>query len=73
MKVSVILKPGARQGKIEEVAGGYRVWVREPAIEGRANDALLRMLAEHLGIAKSRITIVSGARSRRKVLEIRPS
>ena len=44
--------------------------VRAPAVEGRANEALRRLLAKRLGVAKSAITIVRGHHSRDKVIEI---
>ena len=46
--------------------GSLTVHVREPAVEGRATEAVLRVLADHLGVAKSRITLVAGATSRIK-------
>jgi len=44
--------------------------VRERAIEGAANDACIRALAGHFGVAPSRVVLVRGARSRKKVFEI---
>ena len=66
--VVVTVKPGSRKGPLVEVAtdGSLTVHVREPAVEGRATEAVLRVLADHLGVAKSRITLVAGATSRIK-------
>lgn len=44
--------------------------VTAPAIEGRANEALRRLLAKRLGVPRSAITIVRGHHSRDKVIEI---
>ena len=41
-----------------------------PAVDNSANRALVEFIAQHLGIAKSRVSIVSRAASRRKMLKI---
>lgn len=44
--------------------------VNEPPVDGRANKALIGLISRRLGIAKSRIGLVRGESSRKKVLEI---
>lgn len=70
LDISVTVKPGSRAGDrvIEEPDGSLVVHLRARPIEGAANEALLRVLAEHWGIAPSALTIVRGHRSRRKVV-----
>lgn len=46
------------------------VRLNAPPVEGKANKALVSLLAESLDIAKSRIEIVSGARGRNKVVSV---
>jgi hypothetical protein len=48
----------------------FEVKVDARAEDGRANKRLLEILSEHLEIPKSRISLVKGARSRDKVLEV---
>ena len=48
-----------------------RVDVREPAEGGRANRAVIELLAELLGLARDDVAIVGGAGSRDKLVEIR--
>lgn len=68
MRVKV--KTGKREAKVEELgAGEYVVQVRARREKGRANDEMLRVLAGHLGMAPSRLRIVSGARSSNKIIE----
>lgn len=50
--------------------GTLRVRVMAPPVGGAANVALIRLLARRLGVAKNRISIVSGATSRNKIVEI---
>jgi|GraSoiStandDraft_30_1057271.scaffolds.fasta_scaffold387513_2 uncharacterized protein len=66
--VVVKVKPGSRKGPLVEVGpdGELTIYVRERAVEGRANDAVTRLLAEHLQLPRSRIELVSGTTSRLK-------
>jgi uncharacterized protein (TIGR00251 family) len=41
-----------------------------PALEGKANAAAVRFISEFFGVARSRITLVSGEKSRHKIFEI---
>jgi uncharacterized protein len=47
------------------------VRVRERAIEGAANEACARALAEYLGVPRSHVSLVRGARSRVKIFEVK--
>jgi uncharacterized protein (TIGR00251 family) len=47
-----------------------RARVTAPPVEGRANEALLRLLSDALGVAKSSLCIVRGQRSREKLVAV---
>jgi uncharacterized protein YggU (UPF0235/DUF167 family) len=66
--VVVTVKPGSRKGPLVETAadGTLTLYVREPAIEGKATEAAARLLAAHLGVPRSAVTLASGATSRVK-------
>jgi uncharacterized protein YggU (UPF0235/DUF167 family) len=70
--VRVQVKAGSSKGpRVEETAdGGLMVYVRERAIEGAANDAVVRAVASHFGVAPSRVTIRRGQTSRYKMLDV---
>lgn len=69
LRVSVV--PGARANQLLWESGPtLRVRVAAPPSEGRANDELISFLASTLGIPRSRVAVVKGARSRYKVIEI---
>lgn len=71
MKLSVKVHPKARQEKVvKHSAGEFEVWVREAADKGKANEAVRIALGEYMGVAKSRLVLVSGAASRNKIFEI---
>jgi uncharacterized protein (TIGR00251 family) len=50
--------------------GSVKVRLAAPPVDGAANAALIEFVAERLRIAKSRVRIVSGQSSRRKVVEV---
>jgi uncharacterized protein (TIGR00251 family) len=50
--------------------GALKVALTAPPVEGAANAALIAYLAEVLGVPRSRITLISGAASRAKLLHI---
>jgi uncharacterized protein (TIGR00251 family) len=71
MRVSITVVPRARRPGVRLLEDGrLRVAVAAPAEAGRANDAVIAALADHFGVPRSRVRIVLGARSRRKVAEI---
>lgn len=70
MRYTVFVKPNAKENRAESADGGFLVWVKAPAKEGRANDALVRVLAEHLGVAPSRVAIVRGQKTKKKLIEV---
>ena len=74
--VAVRAQPGAKKTAIigqygEGEAAQLKIAVHAPPIEGRANAALIEFLADKLGMAKSRVELVSGELSRSKVFLIR--
>jgi uncharacterized protein YggU (UPF0235/DUF167 family) len=63
----------AKEARVTRVGeGDFEARVDERALDGRANKRLVEILSEHFGVPKSRIRILSGVRSRDKVLEIGP-
>jgi len=66
--ISVRVKPGSKRGPLVEVAedGELTIYVREPAVDGKANEAVVRLLAKHLGVPRSRLVLASGAAARVK-------
>ena len=45
----------------------FEIWVKVPAQEGRANAAVRTLLAQHLGVAENKISLVKGATSPSKI------
>ncbi|HEX3457925.1 MAG TPA: DUF167 domain-containing protein [Candidatus Baltobacteraceae bacterium] len=71
MFVDVLVKPGSKHPGISKENGEIVVRVREPAIEGAANEACARALAAEFAVARSAVELVRGARARRKRFAVR--
>lgn len=70
VKIRVKVVPNAKTEEVIKEGDGFLVRVKEPAKEGRANNAVIRLLAEHFGVPKGSIIILSGLKSRNKSVEI---
>lgn len=71
MRVSVKAKAHAKRTSVKQTGKDrFEISVREAPEHGKANDAVIRALAKHLGIAQSRIRLVSGTAGKRKVFEL---
>lgn len=70
MKIQVKVKPNSKVGEVSQEGDGFVVKVKEPPKEGRANRAVIRLLAEHFGVPQSQIKILSGFTTRNKIIEI---
>lgn len=71
MRIYITVKPNARQGRIEEIdEAHWKVWVQAPAKQGKANEAVVQAVADHLNIPKSSITLVFGKTGREKIVDV---
>jgi uncharacterized protein YggU (UPF0235/DUF167 family) len=81
MRILVKAKTRAKEEKIEQLTQPtleftetkmieYRVSVKEAPVDGKANEAIARLLAKHFSIAPSLVTLVSGHTSKQKIYEI---
>jgi hypothetical protein len=69
--VAVRVQPRASRDEIAgEMNGALKIRLQAPAVEDRANEALVEFLARLLKTPKSAVRILSGERSRSKRLEI---
>ena len=70
-RFTVRLTPRAAVDRIDGVLDGVlKARVTAPAVEGAANRALIRLLADELSVAQSDVRIVAGANSREKLLVV---
>jgi uncharacterized protein (TIGR00251 family) len=71
VSIGVYVQPRASKSELAGLHDGLlRVRLAAPPVDGAANAALAVFIADKLGIAKSRVQIVSGLTGRRKVVRI---
>ena len=71
MLIRVRVTPNAKRPLVVRVAEGtFEAKVDERAEGGKANKRLLEILSEYMGVPRSTMRIVGGARSREKVVEV---
>ena len=71
MKISVKVKPGAKKESLERVDDtNFIAHVKAPPVEGKANEALVRLLSDYFRVPKSRVLIIKGAASKYKLVHL---
>jgi uncharacterized protein len=71
MQKKVKVKPNSKQQKIEQQTDDtLTVYLKSPPVDGKANEELIKLLAEKFNVPKSHIRIKSGLSSRQKLIEI---
>ncbi|QRM17970.1 YggU family protein [Dechloromonas sp. TW-R-39-2] len=65
------IQPGAKKTEFAGLHGdALKIRLAAPPVDGKANEALVKFVAEVLGLPKSAVNLKSGQTSRRKVLEV---
>lgn len=65
------IQPGAKKTEFAGLHGdALKIRLAAPPVDGKANDALVKFMADTLGLARSAVSLKSGQTSRRKVLEV---
>ena len=83
MRITVKAKPGAKEEKVEKITQPsfdfaddnqkevvYKVWVKEPPEDGKANEAIILALAKHFEVKRVNVKLLLGAKSKVKVFDI---
>lgn len=71
MKIFVRVKPNSSKNVVEQIdATHYLVSTTAPPVQGKANAAVIELLADHLHLAKSLLSIKRGANTKQKTIEI---
>lgn len=71
MKIKVRVAPRSSRDEVVKTGDDYVVRVKAQPREGKANEAVIKLLAEHFGVTRSSVRITSGLSGRNKIVEIR--
>ena len=67
--LAIHAQPGAKRTEVAGLHGqALKVRVAAPPVEGRANDELIALIAEMLGVRKKSVSVVKGRSSRHKTV-----
>lgn len=71
MKIQVIAHPNSKKPRVEkDLLGTINVYVSEPPLEGKANNAVREALAKYFNVRKSSVVLLSGEKSKIKNFEV---
>lgn len=69
--LSLRIQPGARrEGVVGRYGEAIKVAIAAPAVDGKANEALIRLLSSLLGVPRSQVEVVAGETSRSKLVRV---
>jgi uncharacterized protein (TIGR00251 family) len=70
MRINVRVIPRSSTNEISQEGDAFKVRITAPPVDGAANQTLLKLLAERLGIHKRSLQIVQGTTGRHKIVQI---
>ena len=73
MKIEIRVKPNSKVEEIIQEEHSLSVKVKDPPVQGKANRAVIRLLAKHFGVPEGQVTILKGFTSRNKLIEVTDS
>ncbi len=69
--LSIRVTPRAKQTKVQpQPDGSLKVYVTAPPEDGRANEAVVEALAEHFGVKRRQVEVITGLTNRNKIIRI---
>jgi uncharacterized protein (TIGR00251 family) len=69
--ISVAVKPYSKKAQVVEIEpGSYEISITAKPVKGKANKEIIELLANFFGVSKSRIQILRGVKSRKKIIQI---
>ncbi len=71
MKISVKTKPNSKKEMIEKIdETNFLISVKELPFDGKANNAIVKVIAKYFNVTSARVRITSGHKSKQKIIEI---
>lgn len=70
-QLALHIQPGAKQSRvIGEHGAALKIAIKAPAVDGKANEALIQFLSDRLKCPRAHITLIRGEHARQKVVRI---
>lgn len=71
MRIYVKVSPRSSKNEVTKISEGeYKVKITAPPVDGEANEMLIKILANHFGVAKSCINIAGGKSAKIKIIDV---
>ncbi len=70
MRITTIIKIRAKENSIEKIAEGYKISVKTLPVDGKANEAIRKLLSKYFKVPLSSVRLVVGQTSKHKVFDI---
>jgi len=71
LKIKIRVAPRSSRDEVVKTGDDYIVRVKAQPREGKANEAVIKLLAEYFEVTRSSVRITSGLSGRNKIVEIR--
>ncbi|MBN1691374.1 MAG: DUF167 domain-containing protein [Dehalococcoidia bacterium] len=71
MKIGVKVHPHSMRDEMVKQGNEYIVRVKAMAIDGKANEAVIEVIAKHFKVPKSNVKIITGQTGRNKIIDVR--
>ena len=71
IKIRVLPRSSRNEVVGEMTDGTLKVKLTAPPVDGKANEALIKLLSDHFGVSKNKITIIKGLTNKNKTIEIK--
>ncbi|MGQ9701138.1 MAG: DUF167 domain-containing protein [bacterium] len=68
--INIRVIPNSKKDEVIQESDGLKVKITAPPVEGKANKALVELLAEYFNVKKNKIRIIKGEKSKNKVIMI---
>jgi len=71
MRIYVKVIPKSSQNKIDKLSdGSYKIWVTVVPEKGKANKAVIKLVAKHFKVSKSQVEIIAGKTTGNKIIDV---
>ncbi|MFA6136088.1 MAG: DUF167 family protein [Candidatus Paceibacterota bacterium] len=71
MKIIIIVKPNKKENKVVKIGENiFEIYTNQPAKENKANLDIIQQMSKYFKVSKSKVSISSGLKSKKKILEI---